>query len=224
MENNTMLELHDVKYSVLSDRKSNELYSLRKKVFKDRLNWMVNSENNMESDEYDNHRTTYLIGVYHETCICSLRFIEMQYPNMITGTFKPWFKDVALPQGNYVEASRLFIDKERTRTLELQKQPISALLFLSMINYARHYHYEGIYAIVSHPMYLIFKKSGWKIEQVAQSFSEKEEKVYMIFMPVDDESQQTLIERVKVKAPNLACTLTTWPLSFPVRKNRTNQL
>lgn len=219
-----MLELHDVKYSVLSDFRSTELFSLRKKVFKDRLNWMVNSENNMESDEYDNHRTTYLFGTYHETCVCGLRFIEMRYPNMITGTFKPWFKSFTLPQGNYVEASRLFIDKERSRKLELHQQPISALLFLSMINYARHYNYDGIYAIVSHPMYLIFKKSGWKIELVSQSLSEKEERVYMIFMPVDDESQKTLIDLITAKAPALECTLTTWPLSFPVRRHRTNQL
>lgn len=219
-----MLHLLDVNYNFLSELKSRELFSLRKKVFKDRLNWLVNAENNMESDEYDNPRTTYIFGVYQEVCICSLRFINIKYPNMITGTFRSWFKNVELPQGNYVEASRLFIDKERVRMLELRQQPVSALLFLSMINYARHYGYEGIYAIVSHPMYLIFKKSGWGISVVEQSLSEKEENVYLIFMPVDQGNQQTLMARVKTKVPTLDCQLDEWPLSFPVRKHRPDKV
>lgn len=219
-----MLHLLDVNYSFLSELKSKELFTLRKKVFKDRLNWLVNAENNMESDEYDNPRTTYIFGIYKEVCICSLRFIEIKYPNMITGTFKSWFKNVDLPQGNYVEASRLFIDKERVQALELRQQPVSALLFLSMINYARHYGYEGIYAIVSHPMYLIFRKSGWDISVVEQSKSEKEENIYLIFMPVDEGNQKTLMSLVESRVPSLCCQLDSWPLTFPIRKNRPDQV
>lgn len=219
-----MLDLLDIKYRFLTELKSNELFTLRKKVFKDRLNWMVKSENNMEFDEYDNHHTAYIFGVYHERCVCSLRFIEIKYPNMITGTFKSWFDNVELPEGNYVEASRLFIDKERVNALELRQQPVSALLFLSMINYARHYKYEGIYAVVSNPMYRIFRKSGWDISVVKQGVSEKQESIWLIFMPIDDDNQRTLIERVKLKAPGLNIKLDAWPLSIPVSENRPDKL
>jgi len=219
-----MLDLLDIKYRFLTELKSNELFTLRKKVFKDRLNWMVKSENNMEFDEYDNHHTAYIFGVYHERCVCSLRFIEIKYPNMITGTFKSWFDNIELPEGNYVEASRLFIDKERVNALELRQQPVSALLFLSMINYARHYKYEGIYAVVSNPMYRIFWQSGWDISVVKQGFSEKQESIWLIFMPIDDDNQRTLIERVKLKAPGLNIKLDAWPLSIPVSENRPDKL
>lgn len=219
-----MLDLLDIKYRFLTELKSNELFTLRKKVFKDRLNWMVKSENNMEFDEYDNHHTAYIFGVYHERCVCSLRFIEIKYPNMITGTFKSWFDNIELPEGNYVEASRLFIDKERVNALELRQQPVSALLFLSMINYARHYKYEGIYAVVSNPMYRIFRQSGWDISVVKQGVSEKQESIWLIFMPIDDDNQRTLIERVKLKAPGLNIKLDAWPLSIPVSENRPDKL
>lgn len=219
-----MLDLLDIKYRHLSELKSAELFSLRKRVFKDRLNWMVKSHNEMEFDEYDNDQTTYVFGVHQDTCVCSLRFIETKHPNMITGTFRSWFKDFTLPEGNYVEASRLFIDKERISSLKLRQKPVSALLFLSMINYARHYKYDGIYAIVSHPMYLIFKRSGWEISVEAESYSEKEEKIFLIFMPVDDKNQQTLIDLVKSKAPQLQMALDSWPLSFPVSQHRPDQL
>ena len=51
-----MIEIFDVDYNLLSDNRSKELFSLRKRTFKDRLDWIVNCENNMEFDEYDkNH-------------------------------------------------------------------------------------------------------------------------------------------------------------------------
>ena len=181
---------------------------------------MVNSHNEMEFDEYDNQQTTYVFGIHKGVCVCSLRFIETQYPNMITGTFRTWFKDYTLPKGNYVEASRLCIDKERMKILKLRQEPVSALLFLSMINYARHYHYDGIYAIVSHPMFLIFKRSGWEIITEAQSLSEKEEKIFLIFMPVDDRNQRILIDLIHSKVPELSLALDSWPISFPVNRHR----
>lgn len=139
-----MIEIFDVGYNLLSDNRSRELFSLRKKTFKDRLDWIVNCENNMEFDAYDDRHTTYVFGTYKDQVICSLRFIETKNPNMITcGEFNEYFNNISLPEGNYVEASRLFIDKERVRALELRRQPISSILFLSMINYARNFGYQA---------------------------------------------------------------------------------
>ncbi len=217
-----MLELFDVKYNVLTDKRSQELFTLRKGVFKDRLNWMVNIKNNMEADEYDCHNTTYVFGAVKNHCICSVRFIETRYPNMITHTFSSWFKKSQLPEGNFVEASRLFIDKERTEKFSLRQYPVSGLLFLSMLNYARHHGYDGIYAVVSHPMYIIFKRSGWLIRQIDKSISEKNKNVYLIFMPVDDLNQQILMDNVKSKAPEADCQLDAWPISFSIGMDGTN--
>ncbi|WP_034912892.1 MULTISPECIES: acyl-homoserine-lactone synthase [Erwinia] len=219
-----MLELFDVNHGLLSEARSKELFTLRKKVFKDRLNWIVNSENNMEYDEYDNYRTNYILGLYNNLSVCGVRFIELQFNNMILGTFKSYFKKIELPEGNYVEASRLFIDKGRIKSLALQHQPVSALLFLSMINYARHFGYEGIYAIVSHPMYIIFKRSGWAVSEVEEGLSEKDQKIHLIFMPVDDANQRTLIELVKARALPCSAKLDGWPLSFPIKRDGSDQL
>jgi len=219
-----MLKIFDVNYNLLSDNRSEELFTLRKKTFKDRLDWIVNCENNMEFDEYDNSHTTYLFGVYQNLVICSIRFIETKYHNMITGTFKSYFNNIELPQGSYVDASRLFIDKERARTLGISQQPISTILFLSMINYSRHAGHEGIFAIVSHPMFIIFKRSGWLISVVEQGLSEKNEKIYLIFMPVDDHNQRILIERIKKENSLSDNQLASWPLSFGVRQHRSDKL
>ncbi|CAI0909740.1 acyl-homoserine-lactone synthase [Serratia ficaria] len=220
-----MIEIFDVGYNLLSDNRSRELFSLRKKTFKDRLDWIVNCENNMEFDAYDDRHTTYVFGTYKDQVICSLRFIETKNPNMITcGEFNEYFNNISLPEGNYVEASRLFIDKERVRALELRRQPISSILFLSMINYARNFGYQGIYAIISHPMLVIFQRSGWQISVVETGCSEKNQNIYLVYMPVDDDNQQRLIARIAQQTPLPDNAAGSWPLSFPVGGKRADQL
>lgn len=224
MGSNKMIDIFDVNYSLLSDSRSRELFSLRKKTFKDRLDWIVNCKNDMEYDEYDNSHTTYLFGIHDNLVFCSLRFIEIKYPNMITGVFRSYFNKIELPNGNYIDASRLFIDKDRIQKLELQSYPISTVLFLSMINYSRHKGFEGIYAIVSHPMLIIFKKSGWMISVVEQGLSEKNQRIYLIYMPVDDQNQQILMNRISKSFPVEKNTLDSWPLSLLIKENGPDQL
>lgn len=224
MGNNKMIDIFDVNYSLLSDSRSSELFSLRKKTFKDRLDWIVNCKNGMEYDEYDSSHTTYLFGVHDDLVFCSLRFIEIKYPNMITGVFRTYFNKIELPNGNYIEASRLFIDKDRIKQLKLQNHPVSTVLFLSMINYSRYKGFEGIYAIVSHPMLIIFKKSGWMISVVEQGLSEKNQRIYLIYMPVDDQNQQILMNRISKDFPVEKNTLDSWPLSLLIKENGSDQL
>ncbi|GLY61464.1 acyl-homoserine-lactone synthase [Pectobacterium carotovorum subsp. carotovorum] len=207
-----MLEIFDVNHTLLSETKSEELFTLRKETFKDRLNWAVQCTDGMEFDQYDNNNTTYLFGIKDNTVICSLRFIETKYPNMITGTFFPYFKEINIPEGNYLESSRFFVDKSRAKDILGNEYPISSMLFLSMINYSRDKGYDGIYTIVSHPMLTILKRSGWGIRVVEQGLSEKEERVYLVFLPVDDENQEALARRINRSGTFISNDLKQWPL------------
>nr|BBE36642.1 N-acylhomoserine lactone synthase ExpI [Pectobacterium carotovorum subsp. carotovorum] len=210
-----MLEIFDVNHTLLSETKSEELFTLRKETFKDRLNWAVQCTDGMEFDQYDNNNTTYLFGIKDNTVICSLRFIETKYPNMITGTFFPYFKEINIPEGNYLESSRFFVDKSRAKDILGNEYPISSMLFLSMINYSKDKGYDGIYTIVSHPMLTILKRSGWGIRVVEQGLSEKEERVYLVFLPVDDENQEALARRINRSGTFMSNELKQWPLRVP---------
>ncbi|WP_224554269.1 acyl-homoserine-lactone synthase CarI [Pectobacterium versatile] len=210
-----MLEIFDVNHTLLSETKSEELFTLRKETFKDRLNWAVQCTDGMEFDQYDNNNTTYLFGIKDNTVICSLRFIETKYPNMITGTFFPYFKEINIPDGNYLESSRFFVDKSRAKDILGNEYPISSMLFLSMINYSRDKGYDGIYTIVSHPMLTILKRSGWGISVVEQGLSEKEERVYLVFLPVDDANQEALTRRINRSGTFMSNELKQWPLRVP---------
>ncbi|MEQ9919153.1 acyl-homoserine-lactone synthase CarI [Pectobacterium aroidearum] len=210
-----MLEIFDVNHALLSETKSEEMFTLRKETFKDRLNWAVQCTDGMEFDQYDNNNTTYLFGIKDNKVICSLRFIETKYPNMITGTFFPYFKEINIPEGNYLESSRFFVDKSRAKDILGNEYPISSMLFLSMINYSRDKGYDGIYTIVSHPMLTILKRSGWGIRVVEQGLSEKQERVYLVFLPVDDDNQEALARRINRSGTFMNNELKQWPLRVP---------
>lgn len=134
---------------------------------------------------------------------------------MITGTFFPYFKEINIPEGNYLESSRFFVDKSRAKDILGNEYPISSMLFLSMINYSRDKGYDGIYTIVSHPMLTILKRSGWGIRVVEQGLSEKQERVYLVFLPVDDENQEALARRINRSGTFMGNELKQWPLRVP---------
>ncbi len=215
-----MLDIFEVNFGHMSKKQLNEMFFLRKETFKDRLDWAVNCIDNMEFDTYDNDHANYILGVTNDTIICSVRIIEMQYPNMITGTFSSYFGEMNIPSGNYVESSRFFVDKARARHLISKKNPVGLMLFLAMIRYARHFNIEGILTIVSHSMLTILKRSGWKISVISQGLSEKKEKIYLLNLPVDDESQNALITRIAKITGDGSDRLVNWPLSVKLIKEQ----
>lgn len=88
------------------------MYRLRHKVFFEKLNWQVASQNGMEKDEYDENYTYYLIYKDKNNVVrgCQ-RYIPMNNPCMFDGPFDfvlPNLKDYK--NANYWEASRLAVD------------------------------------------------------------------------------------------------------------------
>jgi len=215
-----MLEIFDVSYSELTGMRSVDLYKLRKKTFKDRLNWAVKCSNDMEFDEYDNKDTRYLLGIYDDQLICSVRFIDLQLPNMITHTFHALFDDVTLPQGRYIESSRFFVDKARAKSLLGSRYPISYVLFLSTINYSRHYAHTGIYTIVSRAMLTIIKRSGWHVEVIKEAYVNEKERIYLLRLPTEPADQARMALPIQEFLEDSEVDLCAWPMSLPAMAER----
>ncbi|MBU9843958.1 acyl-homoserine-lactone synthase EagI [Rahnella ecdela] len=211
-----MLEIFDVSYNDLTERRSEDLYKLRKKTFKDRLDWAVNCSNDMEFDRFDNSDTRYMLGIYDNQLVCSVRFIDLRLPNMITHTFQRLFGDVKLPEGDYIESSRFFVDKNRAKAWLGSRYPISYVLFLSMINYARHHGHTGIYTIVSRAMLTIAKRSGWEIEVIKEGFVSDNEPIYLLRLPIDHHNQHLLAKRISDQSESDITALCQWPMSLQV--------
>lgn len=207
------MEFFDISYNDCKKDNSDDLYTLRRKVFKDRLGWSVECTDGYEFDEYDNSNVTYIYGVHKSKLICSLRLIDVRHPNMITGTFYHNFSTIYLPDGDFYEASRFFVDKERARSTGCYSFPLSAMLFLAVLNFTRANRYEGILAIVNGTMLNIISRSGWRLSIISEGTVEGKA-IYLLQLPVDEENQQILIDTVNKHNHFVGSELERWPLQF----------
>ncbi len=210
-----MLKLFNVNFNNMPERKLDEIFSLRKITFKDRLDWKVTCIDGKESDQYDDENTNYILGTIDDTIVCSVRFIDMKYPTMITGPFAPYFSDVSLPIDGFIESSRFFVEKALARDMVGNNSSLSTILFLAMVNYARDRGHKGILTVVSRGMFILLKRSGWNITVLNQGESEKNEVIYLLHLGIDNDSQQQLINKVLRIHQVERTTLGTWPMVVP---------
>ncbi|MGQ5837784.1 acyl-homoserine-lactone synthase [Serratia sp. IR-2025] len=171
------------KYHQLTMVDALQLFSIRKKIFKTRLKWAVRCVGEFEFDEYDNDHAVYLLGMRQGRVVCGVRFIASRFNTMVSCTFNHAFRPDALPSGDYLEASRLFVDKDALMASGLSQYPVSVMLFLSMIKYARMQGYNGLYSVVSTPMYLLLRRAGWRVDIMGSCLLNNEEEIHTLFMP-----------------------------------------
>ncbi|HDL8012815.1 TPA: acyl-homoserine-lactone synthase, partial [Yersinia enterocolitica] len=180
-----------------------------------RLDWKVTCIDGKESDQYDDENTNYILGTIDDTIVCSVRFIDMKYPTMITGPFAPYFSDVSLPIDGFIESSRFFVEKALARDMVGNNSSLSTILFLAMVNYARDRGHKGILTVVSRGMFILLKRSGWNITVLNQGESEKNEVIYLLHLGIDNDSQQQLINKILRVHQVEPKTLETWPMIVP---------
>lgn len=209
-----MFNIYAVNYSLLGHDKAEDLFMLRKSTFKDRLQWAVTCSDGMEHDQFDNEKTDYIFGVEKGVILCGTRMIDMKESNMLNDTFAGFFNKVNIPEGNFVESTRFFVDKERTHSLLGGKYPVTMSLFLSLINYAIERHYDGILAVASHSMMSIIRRSGWNVTVLEIGMSEKDEPVYLLLGHIDTQSQEKLKAKIRRHEQQNERELNAWPLPF----------
>ncbi|MEW5288540.1 acyl-homoserine-lactone synthase [Erwinia papayae] len=210
-----MLELFDVSYDELKSTRSEELYRLRKTTFSDRLGWEVLCTQGMESDEFDGEGTHYILGLYGDRLVCSVRFTGLERPNMITHTFNACFNTVKLPDTG-IESSRFFVDKARARALLGERFPVGQVLFLAMVNWAQRNGHDHIHTIVSRPMLTIVNRSGWQSTVLKEAFLSERERIYLLKLPAGEQAQTRLAQGIIAQTKCETSSLTTWPLMLPI--------
>jgi N-acyl-L-homoserine lactone synthetase len=210
-----MLEFFDVSYEELKTTRATELYTLRKQTFSDRLGWEVVCNHGLESDEFDGPGMHYILGLYGEKLLCSVRFVSLSQPNMITHTFRNCFSTIVLPDAG-IESSRFFVDKIRARSLLGENYPISQMMFLAMVNWAKQQGHTCIHTIVSRAMLTILRRSGWQISVLKEAFLTDKERIYLLTLPVDSQAQMQLAKNIISRTGFQPSTLSTWPLRLPV--------
>ncbi|OON36976.1 hypothetical protein BTJ39_21075 [Izhakiella australiensis] len=178
-----MLDIIIGNYIKFNDDELKKFFRIRKKIFKDELNWLVKCKKGMEFDDFDNNNAFYLIGEFKNEVVCGCRFIDMKKRNMCTDVFYKYFDSIVIKEGNYIELTRLFTDKEKIKNFGLKKTIINLILFIEILKFSSKLGYEGIYAVASEQLLNCLITSGWDIKIQKRGKSEKNEYIYLIIMP-----------------------------------------
>jgi len=215
------LGFHAINYLEATSRCLEDLYSVRKEIFADRLNWKVSVSEQLEFDEYDSPQTTYLIGHWEGIPLAGLRLINTLNPYMVEGPFRSFF-NAELPKDVLMaESSRFFVDTMRVRHLGLTGLPLTQMLLFAMHNHATTTGLTSIITVVSKAMSRIVHTAGWHYSVLATGEAAPGETVLLLQMPVTPENHQRLLAAIALKYP--PCDeLLSWPLRLS-RKDTARQ-
>ena len=144
-------------------------HKLRYRVFRKERNWSVPDHEDMEFDQYDNLRTTYLVYVntYREV-LALIRIYPTSSPYMLETLWPQLVSNGIFPKNETIfEATRFCVDTSIVGHLrqKIIDQMVNGLLKVSLE--------KGITEIVgvTYPSLLksVFIKRGWKVELLGPS-------------------------------------------------------
>ncbi|WP_316233225.1 acyl-homoserine-lactone synthase [Bradyrhizobium sp. SZCCHNPS2010] len=147
-----------------------EMYRLRRRVFKERLEWSVSTSGEFEIDIYDALGPTYLILVSRlGGPVGSVRLLPTRGPTMLRETFPELLGGSSAPRDDKtVESSRFCIDTKRAAVaVGNGLNRATVVLFAGMIEAARSLGADNIVTVTDIRMERILRRAGWPLRRIA---------------------------------------------------------
>jgi acyl homoserine lactone synthase len=105
------------------------MFRLRYFMFKERLNWDVETDNGLEFDEFDRMDPLYLIAQDDSTVVGCWRILPTTGPNMLRDIFPELLAGNKAPCGHDIwELSRFAVCRQSTRSFGLSTLPVKMML------------------------------------------------------------------------------------------------
>ncbi|MCK1479466.1 GNAT family N-acetyltransferase [Bradyrhizobium sp. 197] len=146
------------------------MYRLRRRVFKDRLDWSVSVSGDLEIDIYDALSPTYLLAVSDDSDVLGcVRLLPTTGPNMLADTFANLLGAKAGPSDERIlESSRFCVDT--ARSVEPGRYGLNRatfVLFAAMIEVMRARAVQSIVTVTDARMERILRRAGWPLERLS---------------------------------------------------------
>ncbi|MBO4225298.1 GNAT family N-acetyltransferase [Bradyrhizobium neotropicale] len=145
------------------------MYRLRRRVFKDRLDWSVSVSGEFELDVYDTLGPTYLILMSEGgEPVGSVRLLPTTGPNMLADTFPILLGGTAAPRDERIlESSRFCVDtKLAAEQAGNGLNRATFTLFAAMIEAARCVCADSIVTVTDTRMERILRRAGWPLRRI----------------------------------------------------------
>lgn len=145
-----------------------DMHRLRRKVFKDRLDWSVSTRGDFEKDRYDTQDATYLVVVDRGTVLGCVRLLPTTAPNMLAETFPELLDGANAPRcDSIVESSRFCVDTGSTAaTTEGGLRQATFMLLAAMLEWSTARGLKSIATVTDLRMERILRRAGWRLRRI----------------------------------------------------------
>ncbi|QDW42154.1 GNAT family N-acetyltransferase [Bradyrhizobium sp. KBS0727] len=182
------------------------MYRLRRRVFKERLDWSVSVSGELELDIYDALNPTYLLVVSGASEVVGcVRLLPTTGPTMLADTFPVLLGGQAAPRSERIlESSRFCVDTKLAAELAGNGlNRATFILFAAMIEALRAVDADGIVTVTDTRMERILRRAGWPLERIAAPHQIGKTMALAGFLHACDESLEKMYQNADVTGPVL---------------------
>jgi acyl homoserine lactone synthase len=182
------------------------MYRLRRRVFKDRLDWTVSVSGDVELDVYDTLNPTYLLVMTDSNKVAGcVRLLASTGPTMLTDTFPVLLGDAEAPCSERIlESSRFCVDTELVSELsEGGLNRATFLLFAAMLETLHPAGADAIVTVTDTRMERILRRAGWPLERIAPPQRLGDTMALAGFLHASDEARMAMYRQAGVTGPVL---------------------
>lgn len=179
---------------------TNEMFQLRRRQFRDRLDWDVIVRDGWEIDEFDDMNPLYLVSIHEQsnTVAGSLRFLSTTGPTMMKNVFDSYFEEpFSIESPLAWECTRLAIEPTIARTWLTPTGMCRATFELMQggLEVAMQAGVEQIVGIFDNAMLRVYRRVGWSPEIIASTDKVGKHVIHVGLWSVDRESLSSMQER-----------------------------
>jgi acyl homoserine lactone synthase len=183
-----------------------DMYRLRRRVFKDRLDWNVPVSGDLELDVYDTLNPTYLVAMHRGTLAGSVRLLPTTGPTMLSHTFPSLLGDQAAPRGDRIlESSRFCVDTELAAGIAHGGlNQVTFILFAAMIESLRAAAADSIVTVTDTRMERILRRANWPLDRIAPPQRIGQTMALAGYLHDSDDALEAMYRQAGMKGPVLA--------------------
>ena len=173
---------------------------LRRRVFRDRLEWEVSVSDGLEADQYDNLSPIYLLGVDRQDVVGCVRLLPTTGRNMLADTFPVLLDGRAAPTSTRIwESSRFCVDTKNVAATAVNGfREATFLLFAAMIEWGQSRELTAIATVTDLRMERILRRAGWGLDRLGEPRQIGATKAVAGLLPVTDDALRAIRSAGKI--------------------------
>ncbi|MBR0857774.1 acyl-homoserine-lactone synthase [Bradyrhizobium liaoningense] len=170
------------------------MHRLRRRVFKERLDWDVSVSDGLEIDQYDTFDPTYLLALEQTDVVGCVRLLPTTGRNMLADTFPVLLDGSPAPKATTIwESSRFCVDtKSVAATAENGLRKATFLLFAAMIEWGQQHRLQSIATVTDLRMERILRRAGWHLDRLGAPRQIGATKAVAGLLPITEEALGTI--------------------------------